>query len=130
MPTARNPVPRHHRRAGPWVLALLVLATLAPGLSRLHLAARQRIAPWAELCASASARPVAASARGDGDAAAHLLDVCAACVGAAALAGPPTITASSPADRPAQAAPLPPAGSGMAAASWILAPPRGPPAVA
>lgn len=112
-----------------WLLALLVLAALAPGLSRLLMAAQQRAAPWAELCASASQRPEDARTGGRGDAAAHLLDVCAACAATAALAGPPAI-ATPEAERSVEALPLPPGDTGIAAARWMFAPPRGPPAIA
>lgn len=111
-----------------WLLVLFMLAVLAPTLSRALMVAQQRIAPWAELCATTAAPAVGGQGEGRSGAA-HLLDVCATCTGTPMLAGSAAAVAlagRAPTARPAAPAPRP----AIAAAAWAHAPSRGPPTVA
>lgn len=71
--------PRHHNRLAAWVtLFTLVLAMLAPTVSRAMAFVQGEVAPWGQVC-SVSDKLAASNNRAPADAAAHLLDHCPYC---------------------------------------------------
>lgn len=111
------------RRTTLWVsLLLFVMATLAPGVSRALAHVQGDLAPWAQICTTASSTPDGA------DAASHLMDHCPLC----ALQGhTPTLPLPAASDwvplALAQAMPALFLQSSRRLFAWTVPAPRGPP---
>lgn len=109
----------HHRWWARWLLAVMLLATLAPTVSR-AMATQQGAAGWVELCTSAGTRwvqvadDVATAEPGTAPSGSHVLDACGYCVLAAERFAPlqpsvPAVLAHAPAwEQPAFVALAPP----------------------
>jgi len=118
---------RHrHPRAATWLaLLLLVLATLAPTVSRAMAHVQGAVAPWAQVC---STQPATGMPEG-GDLAQHLMDHCPMCALQAghAMAPPPVASAVLPMLALSQAMPPLWLHAPRPLFAWASAQPRGPP---
>jgi hypothetical protein len=120
--------PSHHRLAACLTLWAMVLALLAPGVSRALAFASGQIAPWATICTAAGERRVPVDAEPAAPAA-DMLQACALCVlghdapPLPAQAPAPMLLLQALADVPRLASPAP-----TAPPARLLAQPRAPPA--